>query len=156
MEQQTRVGGLPKTIEEATRRYIHYYRQNYRGPAHDEYRLANMTRAFIQILRKRAPKFYDEKLPTFVNQACSTLLLNDTTTDSGRNKFHQQHAMFLVMLQDFKRSQPSGEVNFHSELTRLQEKSDLMRKQTTLQKRLEELEAYELSTDDIGEEEFDR
>lgn len=144
---------LPRTIEEATRRYLFHYERLYRGGAHDLYRLRNMTRAFIYQLRKVAPRFYEERLPAFVNQACSTLLLLDTSTEQGAKKFHWTHGMFLKILDEFKKSQPTGEVKFEAERKRLEEKIKLLEKQISLQKRKEELEAFELSTADMGEEE---
>lgn len=144
---------LPKTIEEATRRYIHNYDRNFNGSAADLIRLKNMTQAFIYRLRKIAPRFYEEKLPTFINQACSSLLLCEPNTREGAEKFHMTHGLFLQILDEFKRSQPEGDVDFLNEKKRLEEKQKLIDKQISMKKRIEELDAIEISNDEMGDDE---
>lgn len=143
---------MPKTIEEATRRYLYHYENGYNGSAAELYRLKGYTIAFIHQLRKVAPKFYEEKLPTLLNQAASTLLTFNTNTEEGTHKFHETHAHFLKILQELQKSQPAGEVNFHDERIRMQERYKLFNRQLELRRRIDELEATEFDNDDIGGE----
>jgi len=119
------------------------------------YRLRDLARSFIYRLRKVAPMFYEEKLPRLVNQAASTLLTFDTSTKEGNKKFHETHAYFLLVLQDLRKSQPAGEVNFQNEKKRFEERARLIKRQAALDKMIDELEAVEFDCDELGEEDFD-
>jgi hypothetical protein len=146
---------LPRTIEEATRRYLHHYTKNFVGPYHELLRLKGLTQAFILKLRKVAPKFYDEKLPQFVNQACSTLLTYDTSTREGSNEFNKCHCAFLKILEDFRQSQPAGEISFSNERLRLIERKKLTDRYLDLKAKIEKLEAAEIDSEELGEDEFE-
>ena len=154
-ESRTAPKGLPRTIEEASRRYMSNYEANYVGSAAEFYRLKGIAQGFIHSLRKRAPKFYEEKLPALVNQAASTLLTFDTSTPEGKQKFHRTHQIFLQILEDLRVSQPAGDVDFQTERTRIEERRKLFEKQLKLRKRLDELDSMELSVDELGEEDDD-
>lgn len=130
---------LPKTTEEAERRYINNYTRSYNGPASEMSRLKSITQAFIAKLRKVAPKFYEEKLPTLINQACSKLLTFNTNTEKGAQEFHLTHALFLQILDSLQKSQPGGDVNFQDECERVQERSRLFKRQAEVQSRLSKL-----------------
>lgn len=144
--------GLPRTIEEAARRYIHHYESNYRGPAKEMTRLSGYAEAKIFRLRKKAPKFFEEKLPILVNQAASALLACDAKTPTGVKKFNETHGNFLRILDELTRSQPPGEVNFQAERERAQERDRLLNRQITLRTEIEKLEATEFDGNEIGED----
>lgn len=131
---------------------MYHYTKNFVGPAHELIRLKSITTAFINQIRKNAPKFYEERLPQFVNQACSTLLTYETSTHKGSNDFHKCHSTFLCILKSFKQSQPAGEISFQEERTYFEEKTKLKQEYLTLRARIEELEAAELDYDELGED----
>lgn len=145
---------LPKTAEEATRRYIHVYRELFIGNAAEMIRLEKMTQAFIYRLRKICPRFYETKLPSIINQACSTLLLYDTNKKQDADEFHKSHAIFLSILDEFKKSQPQGDVDFSQEKRRYTEKKRLVTKMIQLKKELEKIDSEDIDCTDIGDEEF--
>lgn len=151
----SRPKGLPKTIEEATRRYLANYQANFVGPASEMARLRDIAEAKIYNLRKKQPKFFEEKLPHLVNQACSELLTCDTSTESGKKVFHYTHKHFLKVLDELWRSVPEGEVNFKAEKDRSVWREQLCQRQLELRTKIDQLESIELNLDDLGEEEDD-
>lgn len=148
----SRPTGLPRTIEEATRRYLANYQQNFVGPASEMTRLRDIAEAKIYRLRQKQPKFFEEKLPTLVNQACSELLTCNTATTEGSKKFHHTHKYFLRILDEFWRSVPVGEVNFQTERERSYLRDKLCQRQLELKAKISELEANEIDLDELGDE----
>lgn len=146
---------MPRTIEAATRRYLDHYERNFIGSAADMYRLSKLAESFISKLRKAAPIFYEEKLPTLVNQAASQLLTYDVQDPAQQQEFHKTHAYFLLVLQSLRETQPAGEVSFSTEKYRFEERAKLIQRQSELDKEIDELEASELDFDDVGEDELE-
>lgn len=145
--------GLPKTIEGATNRYLHTYESNFQGPTCEMKRLKKIAEANILILRRKAPNFYENHLPTLVNQAASAILSCETHTADGSRKFHETHRNFLKVLDELKKSQPEESVNFQNEVQRVREKDVLMQKQLFIRNKINELEATEIECDEVGSEE---
>lgn len=148
----SRPPGLPKTIEEATRRYLANYQENFVGPASEMTRLRDTAEAKIYRLRQKQPRFFEEKLPTLVNQACSELLTCNTATTEGSRKFHHTHKHFLKILDEFWRSVPVGDVNFQTERERSYLRDKLCQRQLELKTKISELEASEIDLDELGDE----
>lgn len=151
----SRPPGLPKTIEEATRRYLANYQANFVGPASEMSRLRDIAEAKIYNLRKKQPKFFEEKLPTLVNQACSELLTCNTSNAEGNRKFHHTHKHFLRVLDEFWRSVPEGEVNFQTERERSVLRDKLCHRQLELRAKIDQLESNEIDLDELGDEDDD-
>jgi len=143
---------LPKTIEGATNRYLSTYEKRFQGPVEEMRRLKMYAEARILKLRKKAPNFYEEKLPTLVNQAASTLLSCETDSTAGKIKFNDTHRHFLLVLDELAKSQPAGDVDFQKERERAKEREELKKRHLYLRERIERLEAIEFTNDDIGED----
>lgn len=146
---------LPKTIEGATQRYLESYKKQFKGPIEEGKRLASYADARILRLRTKAPTFYQDRLPKLLNQAASTILTFDTETKSGRDKFNETHAHFLRVLDELKKSQPVGEVDFQDELDRTIRKEELKKKHLQLREKIDNMESVEFDIDELGEEEVD-
>lgn len=144
---------LPDTTEGATDRYLKNYAKYYKGETDEKKRLLDLTHAKIVLLRKKAPKFYEEKLTTLINQASSALLACNTLTDEGVAKFHETNKNFLRIIDELGRNQPSGRVDFQIELDRIRELDRLYEDQKRLSKLVHEFEAEEFSMDDLSSDE---
>lgn len=146
---------LPRTIEGATQRYLESYERNFRGPRDEMLRLKSLADASILHMRRKTPKFYEDHLPTLINQAASALLACDTQSNTGSRKFHETHKNFLRVLDELKKSQPDGEVNFQTEVARVHEKETLLRRHLAIRTKINELEATEIDCDEMGTDEMD-
>lgn len=145
---------LPKTIEGATLRYLQSYQRQFKGSTDEMKRLRDMAEARIFILGRKAPKFYEQKLPIIINQACSQLLACDVLQPDGVVKFHKLHEDFLRVLDELAKCQPSGEVNFQVELDRCRERKRLRIEQISLKKELDRMEAADVDVLTLGDEEW--
>lgn len=154
MQAQKLPGGagpsLPTTIEGATQRYLITYEDNFRGPVAERCRLKDLAEAKIHALRKKAPSFFENKLPQIVNQAGSSLLNHDTSTDAGNKAFNVTHSDFLRVLDELKKSQPAGDTSFQSERDRHILKEDLQKQHLKIRDRIADLEAQELDVEELG------
>lgn len=119
----------------------------------EQRRLSDACESKIIRLRKKAPKFYEEKLATLVNQAANELLMTDNRNYNGQMAFNRIHASFLIVLDELAKSQPQGELNFQKERERCQERDRLLKQQIELRTQIEKLEAFELDTDEVGDNE---
>lgn len=150
-----RPGGLkrPKTTEGATSQYLKYYEKYYRGSFDDRNRLRDLAHAKIILLRKKAPKFYEEKLANLINQASHALLTCNVGLPEGVKKFHETHEKFLRILDELGRCQPSGQVEFQIELDRLMEHDRLIADHQRLREEVSKLEAREIDLDELSDSE---
>lgn len=145
-------GGLPRTIEGARQRYKATYMRKHKCSVHEAKRLWDLADAKIMILRKKAPKFYEERLPTVINQAASCLNTYDTMTRHGQIQFNKSHSELIKVLDELRRSQPSGECDFEKEKARLRERESLQKEHLRLHNLVSKLEAKDICFDEIGED----
>lgn len=112
---------LPKTTEGATDRYFHTLETHYRDEQGRSifqglmFNLKNNVRERIFRLHREVPQFYDERLPTLVNQATAALLSCDANSSEGVVRFHQTHMDLLGVLDRLTKYQPPGEIDFQIE-----------------------------------------
>lgn len=142
--------GLPTTIEGATSRYIDVYERLFKGFQSEKTTLISKTYANIMVLRTKAPKFFEEKLPRLLNQAASTLLSCDVEDKAGLAKFNNAHRHLLLILDELRKTQPEGDVNFQTERDRLTLRDTYRAQQLKLREEISLLESIDFDVEDLG------
>lgn len=140
---------LPKHTEGAKLRFFRIYSTLFKGEAEERVRLLNIADTKINTLVRKAPRFDEQNLPLLINQVASLLLTYDVNTQSGQEAFHKTHRRFLQILDELINSQPAGEINFDTEVKRIEEKERLLIEKKRLNKLVDSLEASEVNVDDI-------
>lgn len=136
--------GLPKTIEGAVARYFNTYQEIFQGDKREMTRLSDLLEGKLVKLRTKAPRFYDQRLYTLINQAASSLLTCNMKTHQGQKKFNETHRELCIVLDNLLITQPAGEADFPTEQRRVQERDRLNREHIELRKKLDILDATEL------------
>lgn len=114
--------------------------------------MISKTYANIMVLRTKAPKFFEEKLPKLLNEAASTLLSCNVDDKTGLAKFNNTHRYLLLILDELKKNQPEGEVKFQAEKDRLMLRDEYRTQQLKLREEISLLESIDFEVDDLGSE----
>lgn len=134
---------------------MYIYENNFKGAENEMRRLRRYANSKIILLKKKAPNFYENKLPVVINQAASALLSCDVSTQAGTIRFNETHKHFLLVLDALAENQPSGDVDFQREKDRIMEFESLKKECKDLNRTISILESTEVDYEDLGDEEGD-